>query len=171
MPTSKGPATAGTIADHRERGAVEGAGEVERAGDVGELGADAGAAVDRADLRVEPGRRGSASSARPVFAFAAAIWASGQLADAGELAEHAGRQGGVEAGQVLVAVAAGEAHVEGRVAPGGVVSEPALKARVEGRRAARRAGAAADAAGDLKLEVRGERAGVGPGGELRLGRS
>ena len=51
LPTSKGPATAGTIATI-ESGGAHRAGHVEVAGDVGELGADAGAAQHRADAAV-----------------------------------------------------------------------------------------------------------------------
>ena len=48
----------GDDADHRERRAAEGAGEVDRAGHVGELGADSRPGLDAADLRV--GRAGGA---------------------------------------------------------------------------------------------------------------
>ena len=74
--------------------------------------ADSRAGQDAADLRVG-GQLGTACSWRPVFALAAAIAASEHLATPAILPTTPGREDGREAGDLLFAVFAGEAHVKG----------------------------------------------------------
>ena len=68
--------------------------------------------------------------------MAEAIWASEHCCTPASFAAAPGGQAGREAGQVLVAVVAGQAHLEGRVGAGVVVQRTGLKARIEGRGAA-----------------------------------
>ena len=99
---------------HRgDRVAVVGAGEVELAGHVGELGADPRPGQGAADLGGRRAARGVELFLSPVRALAGAAPGDrrlGAVGDAGELGHHAGRQHEGEAAHVLFAVVAGQAH-------------------------------------------------------------
>ena len=94
----------------------------------------------------------------------------GAFLHADQRGEHPGRQGGGEAGQVLIAVAAGEAHQEGRVGGRTVGLGAGRETRLKGRGPGGRTGAPAHAGADLKARGGADRVrGVGGGGEQQPG--
>ncbi len=141
----EGADLAAVIATIETVGAVVGAGEVELAGGIGEDGADAGADQGAADFGAA-GQEGcqlfGCRRLRVRVPWPAAIWASEQEGTPASLPITPG--GSLIEKWVISCSAslAGERGVEGGVGAGGVVERAGVEVRVEGRRAAGRAGAA-----------------------------